>query len=370
MFDEHQLHHIPNYSYTIPDKFTSRCITSIPGNTTDNLFAISTNSLKKTYNEIHLLQFLEENSKLVTKGIYTVSGIINRTFPHPSDEKILYLSTTESNGTNDIHKAVVGKIPSVSESQYSIPELKKKMEVVAEFNSELEIHSLVPMNNNNLLIGDARNIITYNLDKQMASGSIKLSEGEDSTKTELDPHHNNLVATIQQSSVLIHDLRENKVKYEIQDAHKLNILDFDFNPNKQYCLMTCAEDCLIKFWDIRKPNLSLKTIEDIPNSVESVKYNKFHDLLVISSSSDGSVNLHKVTSVSSAPVLSSSYVDKSGVPASKEEDALIKCYDEHEDSVYSVTWSAASAWIFASVSYRGSVIINIVPNEEKYKILL
>ena len=54
----------------------------------------------------------------------------------------------------------------------------------------------------------------------------------------------------------------------------------------------------------------------------------------------------------------------------REEDTLIKSYDEHEDSVYSVTWSAASAWIFASVSYRGNVIINIVPNEEKYKILL
>ena len=64
---------------------------------------------------------------------------------------------------------------------------------------------------------------------------------------------------------------------------------------------------------------------------------------------------------------------------SNDEDRLIKCYDEYEDrwiiisecfSVYSVAWSAASAWIFASISYHGNVIINMVPVAEKYRILL
>ena len=45
-------------------------------------------------------------------------------------------------------------------------------------------------------------------------------------------------------------------------------------------------------------------------------------------------------------------------------------FDEHEESVYSVAWSACDAWVFASLSYDGRVVINHVPSTEKYKILL
>ena len=40
-----------------------------------------------------------------------------------------------------------------------------------------------------------------------------------------------------------------------------------------------------------------------------------------------------------------------------DEDKLIKNYDDFEDSVTSVAWSSASAWVFASVSYSGNCII-------------
>lgn len=54
----------------------------------------------------------------------------------------------------------------------------------------------------------------------------------------------------------------------------------------------------------------------------------------------------------------------------KEGDKIIKQYDEHEDSVYSIAWSSCDAWVFASLSYDGRVVINHVPAAEKYKILL
>lgn len=54
----------------------------------------------------------------------------------------------------------------------------------------------------------------------------------------------------------------------------------------------------------------------------------------------------------------------------KEEDYIVKLYDEHEDSVYSLCWSNASAWILASIGFSGHLIINSVPTAEKYKILL
>ena len=50
----------------------------------------------------------------------------------------------------------------------------------------------------------------------------------------------------------------------------------------------------------------------------------------------------------------------------KEGDKLIRTYDDHEDSVYGVSWSAKDAWVFASVSHGGQVVFNhvIEPAEE------
>ena len=45
-------------------------------------------------------------------------------------------------------------------------------------------------------------------------------------------------------------------------------------------------------------------------------------------------------------------------------------YDEHEQSVFGLVWSAADAWVFASLSLDGKCMISHVPPAEKYKILL
>ena len=55
---------------------------------------------------------------------------------------------------------------------------------------------------------------------------------------------------------------------------------------------------------------------------------------------------------------------------SPPEDGVISTYEEHEDSVYTVDWSSADPWVFASLSYDGRLVINRVPRAEKYKILL
>ncbi len=55
-----------------------------------------------------------------------------------------------------------------------------------------------------------------------------------------------------------------------------------------------------------------------------------------------------------------------GVP---QADEVIAKFEEHEDSVYSAVWSSADAWIFASLSYDGRLVINHVPQQEKFAIL-
>jgi len=56
--------------------------------------------------------------------------------------------------------------------------------------------------------------------------------------------------------------------------------------------------------------------------------------------------------------------------SSSGNDYTIKTYDEQDDSVYALTWSAGSAWVFASISYSSNFIINRVPNKERLAILL
>ncbi|CAN0521111.1 unnamed protein product, partial [Ectocarpus sp. 8 AP-2014] len=44
----------------------------------------------------------------------------------------------------------------------------------------------------------------------------------------------------------------------VAEAHRFAVRDLDYNPNKPFCLATCGEDRLIKFWDLRRPNAPVK----------------------------------------------------------------------------------------------------------------
>lgn len=50
--------------------------------------------------------------------------------------------------------------------------------------------------------------------------------------------------------------------YCIDNAHYQLVRELDFNPNKQYYLASCGDDCRTKFWDTRKLNEPLKTFSD------------------------------------------------------------------------------------------------------------
>lgn len=54
----------------------------------------------------------------------------------------------------------------------------------------------------------------------------------------------------------------------------------------------------------------------------------------------------------------------------RDADGKAHTYDEHEDSVYGLAWSAADPWLFASMSYDGRLVVNKVPKNIKYKILI
>lgn len=50
--------------------------------------------------------------------------------------------------------------------------------------------------------------------------------------------------------------------YCIESAHGQLVRDLDFNPNKQYYLASCGDDCKVKFWDTRNVAEPVKTLEE------------------------------------------------------------------------------------------------------------
>lgn len=104
--------------------------------------------------------------------------------------------------------------------------------------------------------------------------------------------------------------------------------DVDYNPNRPWYLVTCGDDATTKFWDVRKGgDAPVKTLRshkhwcgrtsapaqpDLPRADASMagvprvwraRYNRCHDQLVVTSSTDSNVDLWRVASISSAPLL-------------------------------------------------------------------
>ena len=88
------------------------------------------------------------------------------------------------------------------------------------------------------------------------------------------------------------------------------------------------------------------------------RFNPFHDNLIVSGGSDSLVQLWNVPK------------DEGDADDGDEPQPQPQTYDEHEDSVYGIAWSAVDPWAFLSLSYDGRVVCSHVPSEIKYKILL
>ncbi|KAI8868302.1 hypothetical protein GQ42DRAFT_107614, partial [Ramicandelaber brevisporus] len=77
-------------------------------------------------------------------------------------------------------------------------------------------------------------------------------------------------------------------------------------------------------------------------------------------------NAHKAFALSS---VRSPVNRRRNVGIGKPTDGLVRDYVDHHESVYSARWSAADPWMFASVSYDGLVAINVVPEDERLRIM-
>lgn len=191
----------------------------------------------------------------------------------------------------------------------------------------------------------------------------------------------NQFLALYENGVRSYDIRDpNHVAWQIDEAHSQQIRDIDVNPNKAFHIATGGDDSVLKIFDVRNNKEPVFSRRDHLHWIFSVSFNKFHDQLILTSSSDGKVLLTCASSCSSeAPKDVSSTSNELDLDDDDEfqktkkthlSDGLLETFDNHEESVYCVEWSAADPWIFASVSYDGRVIVTRIPKKYKYQILL
>ena len=77
-----------------------------------------------------------------------------------------------------------------------------------------------------------------------------------------------------------------------------------------------------------------------------------------------------VSGASPGPSAFSIIVSNDLIVCRRQFDGVLSTFDQHEESVYTVAWSAADPWVFASLSNDGRTVISLVPNDVKYKIIL
>uniref|UniRef100_A0A6B2L8I2 EIPR1-like beta-propeller domain-containing protein n=2 Tax=Arcella intermedia TaxID=1963864 RepID=A0A6B2L8I2_9EUKA len=182
-----------------------------------------------------------------------------------------------------------------------------------------------------------------------------------------NPHNAELVMYANGSTISASDLRQPTPAFSIPSAHgeRSLIRDMDCTPDNPNFFASCGDDSKIKFWDQRKPSSPVKVFSTHSHWVWKVQFHPYFDSLAISSSSDKSVCLWDVRSISRETTKRSH-----GRPAK-----LVKSYQSHDESVYSVCWSGCDMdelsggnvfdWnIFASVAYDGRVIFNRVPHDK------
>lgn len=229
-----------------------------------------------------------------------------------------------------------------------------------------------------------------------------------------NPHEPNQIYQISGKSMNLYDIRGSgtsgaptitpsaSAKPSFAVTTKYRIRSFDVNPNRPDWVSVACDDRSINTFDIRDARrFQLETAHT--HWIWSLRFNPFHDRLILSSGSDNRAvlynqfqtcsdnikktkwSLNDTTSYDDLSQISGGLSDKSsnsgkqsetseddeyGIKVNNITDGVVASYDDFEDSVYAAAWSHSDAWIWAGVSYDGKLMLNHVPKGIKYSILL
>lgn len=331
-------------------------------------------------NQIHLLE-LDDSEKIKSKIFEHDEGEIWKLTSSPNEG---FLASVYSNNLS--MKTAILKIPdNIFDDDNSQKEMLKFDNIeVLDIESHqqggeiktTEFHStnnglIATVTDSKLLLLNRTESETLVVAEVNAKNTGKLNGGK--------WYNANQFIVMHENGLKSYDTRDNRLAFEIPNAHLQQIRDIDINPNKAFTVATVGDDSVLKIWDVRNNKTPVFSRRDHQHWIFSVSFNKFHDQLILTSGSDGSVLLTCAGSCSSESTIDTKTIENEVNESDDNEikevskkhipDGLLEKFDHHEDSVYCAEWSA-DPWYFCSVSWDGRVVIKKIPKKYKYQILL
>ncbi|RMC17324.1 hypothetical protein DUI87_05905 [Hirundo rustica rustica] len=275
-------------------EFQARALTPQTAETDAIRFLVGTQSLRYD-NQIHIIDFDDENNIINKNVLLHQVGEIWHISTSPADKGVLATCYNKTSDTKVMTCAAVWRMPKELESgSHESPDDSSSSTQTLELLCHLD----------NTAHGNMACVMW----EPMGDGKKIISLAD--------------------NNILLWDLQESSAKAEIyciENAHGQLVRDLDFNPNKQYYLASCGDDCKVKFWDTRNVTEPVKTLEEHSHWVWNVRYNHSHDQLILTGSSDSRVILSNMVSISSEPF--GHMVD---------DDELSDQEDQHQEEKYEV----------------------------------
>ncbi|XP_037045900.1 EARP-interacting protein homolog [Bradysia coprophila] len=331
-------------------------------------FFIATQTLKPN-NQLHLIELNESSSSLSAKIFAHPLGEVWKLNSSPHDPRVIVSTYSCQKGSQVVMQSALLRLPESLENtenkEYLSFESTDILDTQAHGN-EIKTTEFHPTDSNKLAtVIDGKILLHEQTEAKVVVVSTLTGKNSPkySTGKWSQHHQGNQFVCLYDCGIRSYDIRDpNHCAWQIEDGQFIR--DLDCNPNKQCLLVTGGDDGTLKIWDTRNIKEPVFLRSDHSHWIWSVRFNTFHDQLILSSSSDCKVLLTCASSVSSEAT------DENGEQKEKIPDGLLQTFDGHEDSVYCCEWSSTDPWIFASLSYDGRVIVSKVPKQFKYKILL
>ncbi|XP_049879717.1 EARP and GARP complex-interacting protein 1 [Pectinophora gossypiella] len=345
-------------------------------------FLIGTQSLKPQSNQIHVVELEEDTGALHTKVFKHDVGEVWHLRCSPHDPAVL-MTTHNAYDANTAQCSMgvsLYKLPTTEVIPKDLDDLSaiqgrhpEDMELLTTFTpekpeEEIRCAEWHPTDTSRVCVVSEAALAVRDVRAGAAGAALARAAPPARARTKLaggkwNPHQGGAqFAVLQDMHIKCYDTRAegSKPAWSIDNAHRQLVRDLDFNPNRQFQLASVGDDAALNIWDYRNGKEPIFTRTDHSHWVWTVRYNAYHEQLLLTGSSDARALLTAAASVCAD-------TDDAGPLL---EDGVLQSYEQHEDSVYCCEWSAAEPWTFASLSYDARLVLSRVPRHFKYKILL
>ncbi|CAL5224411.1 g7093 [Coccomyxa viridis] len=338
-------------------KFQARAMVAITGEGGHSRWLVGTNALRDE-NEVVVLDYDPDGETVKVAETHSHPAEIWQLASCPADNQRMLLSVYSEDGVSGA-------------GLWHIPEGNAPLQQRAELHvqaSRVRALAWHPERPDSAVTVEERSVVQWRFEGSSAEVTAQSTVNVESTLSSgcWDPHDTNRFTTAGGRDVQLHDLRAMQQSGSISHAHSMPIRDVDFARQQDNLMATAGDDCMFRLWDLR--NLEQPLAEHAAHShwVWQARFNPAHDSLLLTSSSDALVDLWFLPSIGTRGSGGKQAAGMRGPAA----DGRAQRFSDHEESVYSVAWSIADPWTFASLSYDGRVSVHQVPSQTKYKILI